>query len=449
MDRLSRPRTRSRPHPFGRALMHVLVLLGVMGLVLTGNFPVVRGAPASMLGGRGGPGADPEPPAPDWMTFVPVTDGTSSGPTLAQANPAPTALARPTPDLSVRQKPMLPTWLRTTHETPLWSGPDAQAVAFTSLPEDSFLRPLGPYLSGRLSVYYPGDGGTRAAGQAWVDAQNVNPSGPPPWVPVDGNGAPLQARPSGPQHVGSDRPPTVTARNVAILDEDSGQLLYGDRPAQRIYPASTTKILTTALAIENTPDLKRPIDVTVSASEMVNRDGSSTMGLEPGLRVSMETLLYGMMLPSGNDAAEQVALAVGGTREHFVELMNQKIAWLGLKETHFTNPSGMDDPNHYSSAYDMAMLARYAMRNDTFRRLAAAPYYVGDDRFSMKNLNRLLGVFPGADGVKIGYTDIARKTFIASATHDGHRVYVSLMRSEDIVGDSEALFEWVWGNFTW
>jgi D-alanyl-D-alanine carboxypeptidase (penicillin-binding protein 5/6) len=128
--------------------------------------------------------------------------------------------------------------------------------------------------------------------------------------------------------------------------------------------------------------------------------------------------------------------------------MNQEAAALGLKDTHFVNPSGMDASGHYSSAYDMAMLARYAMRNATFRDLASDMAYSGDG-FKMTNLNRLLGVYPGADGVKIGFTDAAQKTFVASAVHDGHRVYVSLMRSEDLPGDSTALFNWVWNNFSW
>jgi D-alanyl-D-alanine carboxypeptidase len=108
----------------------------------------------------------------------------------------------------------------------------------------------------------------------------------------------------------------------------------------------------------------------------------------------------------------------------------------------------MDASGHYSSAYDMAMLARYAMRNSTFRDLAGSSRYTGDG-FPMQNLNRFLDLYPGADGVKIGYTDAALKTIVASATHDGHRVYISLMRSQDLVGDCTRLFNWVWDTFAW
>src|SRR5438876_2765736 len=202
------------------------------------------------------------------------------------------------------------------------------------------------------------------------------------------------------------------------------------------------------LALERSPDLTRRIKVTVSATAMQARDGYSTMGIEPGQLVSLDTLLHGMMLPSGNDAAEQVALSLAESRAQFVGWMNDEAAALGLADTHFANPSGMDAAGHYSSAYDMAMLARYAMRNATFRDLAGTSRYTGDG-FPMQNLNRLLDLYPGADGVKIGFTDAAQKTIVASAVHDGHRVYVSLMHSQDLVGDCTALFDWVWQTFAW
>ena len=132
----------------------------------------------------------------------------------------------------------------------------------------------------------------------------------------------------------------------------------------------------------------------------------------------------------------------------FVTLMNEKVQSLGLTGTHFVNPHGLDAAGHYSSAYDMAVLARYAMRNATFRDLASASRYTGDG-FPMQNLNRLLDLYPGADGVKIGFTDAAQKTIVASATRDGHRVFVSLMHSQDLVGDCTALFDWVWQTFAW
>jgi len=258
----------------------------------------------------------------------------------------------------------------------------------------------------------------------------------------------LQAVIDAPRRVGEAPPPDVTARCVAILDEDSGAFLYGWREHDRVAPASITKIGTTLVALEREPDLGRRVDVTVSGSQLAARTGSSIMGLEPGENVSIKTLLYGMMLPSGNDAAEQIALALAGTRETYVSWMNQRVLELGLRDTHFVNPSGLDASGHYSSAYDMALLGREAMRNPVFRQLAGAATYRGDG-YRLANLNRLLGVYPGADGVKIGSTGRAGKTTVASATRDGHRVYVVVMHSTDLPGDTTLLFNWVWRNFAW
>ena len=128
--------------------------------------------------------------------------------------------------------------------------------------------------------------------------------------------------------------------------------------------------------------------------------------------------------------------------------MNQKVADLDLQDTHFVTPSGMDASGHYSSAYDMAMLARYAMHNADFRAMATAATYRGDG-FAFNNLNRLIGAYPGADGVKIGFTGRAHRTMVASATRDGHRVYVGLMRSDNLVADSTAMLDWVFRYYRW
>jgi D-alanyl-D-alanine carboxypeptidase len=358
----------------------------------------------------------------------------------------------------------MPLWLRTIHDAPLWSGSDSSATSSGSLPAgSSYVKPLGPVLDNRGQVYFPGDAEQRAT-QAWIDTSTVVPSGVPPWVApaqsqtpasddqttavVTTSPSPSSLLPPPPQRAGDAPAPDTTAVHIAIVDDDSGQLIYGEQPNTEVPQASTTKIATTIVALERSPDLSKRIKVTISASAMVARDGSSTMGIEPGRSVSLDTLLHGMMLPSGNDAAEQVAVALADTREQYVDWMNQEAAALGLKDTHFINPSGMDAAGHYSSAYDMAMLARYAMHNATFRDLAGTSQYTSDG-FPMSNLNRLLNLYPGADGVKIGYTDAALKTIVASATRDGHRVFVSLMRSQDLVGDSTALFNWVWDQFTW
>ena len=130
----------------------------------------------------------------------------------------------------------------------------------------------------------------------------------------------------GPRQEGTDPPPTITARSVAVLDEASGALLYQRDPFRRAAPASITKIVTTIVALEHVPDLARVYTTSVSSSNLIACDGSSTMGLEPNDRVKLETLLYGMMLPSGNDAAEQVAVSLAGSREAYVGWMNDEVS---------------------------------------------------------------------------------------------------------------------------
>jgi hypothetical protein len=422
---------------FRRVGRHGLAIAVVTAALVGAS--VSRPAAAVQTSAEGDP-PETAPPAP-----LPMVVNSTSDTSLTTTSPTTQATDQVLATVTFDPHVGLPQWLRAVHDLSLWSGAAADATANGAIPANtSYLKPLGPFADTRVEVYFPGDA-DHAAAQGWIDTAAVEPSGVPPWVAPTVAAADL---PAPPRRVSDAPAPDTTAIHIAIIDEDSGQLIYGEQPYTEVPQASTTKIATTIVALERAPNLNQRIDVTVSASAMVARDGSSTMGIEPGQSVSLSTLLHGMMLPSGNDAAEQVAVTLGGSREQYVGWMNQEAAALGLKDTHFVNPSGMDATGHYSSAYDMAMLARYAMRNATFRDLAAAATYSGDG-FHMLNLNRLLGVYPGADGVKIGFTDAAQKTIVASAVHEGHRVYVSLMHSEDLPGDSTALFNWVWDNFSW
>lgn len=338
----------------------------------------------------------------------------------------------------------VPQWLHLVRDATLWSSADISASAIGSLSGDGvYVKPLGPFVDTRLQVYFPGDA-SRPAAQAWIDLANVEPSKVPNWISPATDVRPATP----PRRINDAAPPDTSALHIAIIDDASGDLMYGEGPHTRVPQASTTKIATAIVALEHQPDLSRRIPVTVSASAMVARDGSSTMGLEPGYTVSLKTLMLGMMLPSGNDAAEQVAVSIADSRSQFVDWMNLEATALGLTNTHFSNPSGMDAEGHYSSAYDMAMLARYAMHNASFRDLAGTVRSTSEG-FPMHNLNRLLESYPGVDGVKIGFTDAAQKTIVASASRNGHHVYISLMHSQDLVGDCSALFDWVWDSFAW
>jgi len=344
-------------------------------------------------------------------------------------------------------------WLRTVRDTNLWSGPIDPAVQFTTLPLGSFLQPRAGSDTGRLLVYFPGDGAARQAGVAWIAAQDVAPSGPPPWIvssELDGdNASPGPAPGQGPRRVLPLAPPNVSAPEIAVVDDETGLLLFGARPHAHEAPASTTKIATAIVTLEHSQSLDVLLRVTVDGFAMAAADGSSIMGLSPGQRPSLRTLLYGLLLPSGNDAAEQLAVSLGETRAQFVGWMNSLVVdELGLADTHFVNPSGLDAEGHYSSAYDLAQLARRAMREDVFREIVATPE-IRSDGFVLSGHNPLIGGYAGADGVKTGSTDAAGKVIVGSAVHAGHRVYVVIMHSDDLLADSAALFDWTWQEFAW
>jgi D-alanyl-D-alanine carboxypeptidase len=212
--------------------------------------------------------------------------------------------------------------------------------------------------------------------------------------------------------------------------------------------ASITKIATAIVALEH-GKLNDVVKVKYDPNELVD---STAMGCQPGEWYTLEDLLYGLMLPSGNDAALAIANHIAGSKQAFVAMMNDKVRELGLTDTHFVNPHGLDEEGHYSSAYDMAMLARYGMTtNVTFRNLAAAKYWDihGSKNYRIYNLNRFLQNYDYADGVKIGYTDEAGRTTVASATYEGHRVYVAFLNGGDIVNDVVPMFKYAYTNFQW
>ncbi|HZR97607.1 MAG TPA: D-alanyl-D-alanine carboxypeptidase family protein [Chloroflexota bacterium] len=297
----------------------------------------------------------------------------------------------------------------------------------------------------------------------------VSVSGPPPnAAPLDAAPgladqvappiAPPTARPTPPptatptipppQLVRDVAPPRVSAQMAVVLDEASGAILYGRDENREVAPASLTKIVTAMVALE----LGHPSDrVTTDVDSRVMWD-STIMGLVPGEEVSLEDLLYGMMLPSGNDAAIAIARYIAGSETVFADLMNAKVRQLGLQHTHFMNPHGLEQEGHYSSPYDMAMLAREAMRNPFFRRLAAAKQWDASGllrSYHLVNLNRLLWQYPGADGVKIGYEDTAINTMVVSAVRDGHRIYASFMRSTSRDADGTALLNYAFNAYAW
>jgi len=262
------------------------------------------------------------------------------------------------------------------------------------------------------------------------------------WISVLASAAPGMPTP-GQANAAPEAPPQISGESAVVLDGVTGDILYQKNSHAHVAPASVTKIATAIVAIENI-DVHRRVVVDFDSYQMVVDTGSTVMGLKPGDNRSIEDLLYGLMLPSGNDAAVVIARTVGGTEANFVEMMNEKVKSLGLHDTHFSNPHGLDADDHYSSAYDMAALSFYGMRYPLFRSLSEAKKYEikGNRPYTLWNLNKLLYNYDGADGVKIGYTENALETIVASATRGGQKLIVAVMRSNSRYSDATLLLDY-------
>lgn len=208
----------------------------------------------------------------------------------------------------------------------------------------------------------------------------------------------------------------VSARRAYVLDAVSGRELFSRNEDQRSLIASTTKIMTALIICEQCNVLDRMR----IPKEAVGIEGSS-MYLKEGEVLTLQELLYGLMLSSGNDAAVALAIYCGGTVEGFAELMNDKARILGLTGTHFENPNGLDSPGHYSTARDLAALAAYAMKNPIFYKTVSAKSVKVGER-CLTNHNKLLWKLEGADGVKTGFTKAAGRILVSSATRQGRRI---------------------------
>jgi len=243
-------------------------------------------------------------------------------------------------------------------------------------------------------------------------------------------------------------PPAIAAAGVVVIDGGSGAVLWGRDEHVPMQPASATKIVTALIAIEQ-GDLDEVIAVDLE-QRLLNR--GTKMGLVTGDWFTLRDLLYGLMLPSGNDAAAVIANRFAGGERPFAEMMNQRLCDLGLTDSVFINPSGLGRGEYnVASAYDLAQVARAAMEYPAFRELVSARSWVarGSRTLQMRNLNELVGAFPGADGVKIGWTPAAGHTIVASATRNGHRLFVALLRTPNRAAESAALLEWAFSSFGW
>ena len=227
----------------------------------------------------------------------------------------------------------------------------------------------------------------------------------------------------------------VSAKKAYVLDAVSGRVLYEKNATDQSLIASTTKIMTALIVCEQCNVLDRMR----IPKEAVGIEGSS-MYLKEGEVLTLQELLYGLMLSSGNDAAVALAIYCGGTVEGFAALMNDKARVLGLTGTHFENPNGLDCPGHYSTAKDLAKLAAYAMENPIFYKTVSAKNVKIGERY-LTNHNKLLWRVDGADGVKTGFTKAAGRILVSSATRDGRRLIAVTIDDPDDWDDHAALLE--------
>lgn len=237
----------------------------------------------------------------------------------------------------------------------------------------------------------------------------------------------------------------MAAEAGVLVDASDGQMLWEKNAHQRRAIASTTKIVTALVVLERA-DPEAIVTTSARAEAIGAGDPLVTeLELRAGERLRVRDLLYGMLLPSASDAALALAEHVGGSISGFVELMNARARELGAADSHFTNPHGLDDPGHYSSAFDVALFTRAALGNPLFREIVATRSHTiarESGATTIVNRNVLLGAYPGADGVKTGQTQSAGRTLVASATRQGERRIAVALSSPNPAGDAAGLLEY-------
>ncbi|PGZ99381.1 D-alanyl-D-alanine carboxypeptidase [Bacillus pseudomycoides] len=223
------------------------------------------------------------------------------------------------------------------------------------------------------------------------------------------------------------------ASSAIVIEQDTGKVLFEKNPNEKLPPASMTKIMTMLLIMEQIEKGKLTLKDKVRASEHAASMGGSQIFLEPGEEMTVDEMLKGIAIASGNDASVAVAEHIAGSEEGFVDMMNKKAKDLGLKNTHFQNPTGLPAKNHYSTAHDMAVMAKELMKYPLIRKYTGKyEDYLREDtdkKFWLVNTNKLVRFYPGVDGVKTGFTTEAKYCLTASAERNGMRVISVIMGS--------------------
>ena len=242
--------------------------------------------------------------------------------------------------------------------------------------------------------------------------------------------------------------PTINSRAAIVYERSSGKILYGKEENEKRKMASTTKIMTAIVVLENTN-----LDDIVTISSKAAGTGGSRLGLHKDDKISIQVLLYGLLLCSGNDAAVALAEHVSGDLSNFANMMNSKATSLGLSSTHFVTPHGLDDDNHYTTAYELALITNYALKNDVFANLVKTKTYtisINNHPKTLSNTNELLGNLDGVYGVKTGFTNGANRCLVTAVKRDNMDIICIVLGADtkkDRTKDSINLINYSFNNF--
>jgi len=242
-------------------------------------------------------------------------------------------------------------------------------------------------------------------------------------------------------------PPTLSAKSAYAIDLKTKKVLFAQNEREPALPASTTKIATAIVALSH----YKPTDVLTISK--ISIDGQK-MNLVEGEQITAQDLLYGLLVFSANDAAEALAQSYPGGRVNFINAMNQLARNLSLEKTNFTNPSGVDEYLHFSSAYDLVKLADYGIKDPLFSQIVSTEKYkaYSTDRkivHEMKNINELLGEMPGVLGVKTGWTENSGEDLVTLYEKNGNKILMSVLGSTDRFGETKEVLEWITQNYFW
>lgn len=248
--------------------------------------------------------------------------------------------------------------------------------------------------------------------------------------------------------------PNLNSRYAVVFDRDSKTVLYSKNSDTRVPMASTTKIMTAIVLLENLAvNNNLSLDSEVEVCKQAGTIRGSRLGLKTGDKISINDLLYGLMLCSGNDAAIQIAVSIGDSVENFANLMNDKAKEMGLENTHFITPHGLDEDEHYTTAYELALMADYALNINKFSEVVSTKTYtvsINGNSKTITNTNELLGYLKGVNGVKTGFTNGAGRCLVTSVSRNGFDIITVVLGADTKkfrTKDSINLIEYTYSNY--